>query len=1257
MGKRKLGHGFLALLVVGVFMAGCGSSNKSDGDINTTVSVTQDEEAVEDNNETVSDATDTTPPTITLNGDVNITLMQGDTYTELGATASDDVDGNLTADITISGEVDTSKVGIYVVTYSVSDSAGNEANVSRGIEVKAATISVVPTPTPTPSPTPTPTQTTKLSDATIVYSQSPILNQEFNITIEENDDTTKTTKTQQKTGSQCTWSVVSQPDGSNLVLTPSADTKSVVCTPTVAGKYVLKVVDLNGEEKLDTFSVYELLPYDESQIEGNDGSKPIEEISGIIKNQYWVTSFTLLKEEINAVIAKYSVFISIGYDKVNGVLVETNGIEKDIQEAIKSLELESGISSVNHRVFTGEKVDKDFKLPNDGSKFDDDGDNWHLEFLNINDVWDITTGSTDVLVGIEDGGFYPKHDDLKGKFEKRFSSTTSEHGTGVSGTIGALTDNEEGMSGINWNSKLVVNTYQTDCKDDVSTNYSNILDYNIKVKLINNSWGCMGNDSETQQNGITETRTFRNAAIAHPNKLHIWAAGNDGANADTQNGALHLTDNGTYSELGNVIVVAALLKDKKLAAYSDYGRTVDIASPTEFKSTKNYFLDSNDTYYDADDEEDYGTNWSGGFNGTSAAAPVVTGVSSLIYSLIPELNASDVKSILIKSSDENVTERYIDNDVNTIDFTTQANGSHPPIPILNAKAALEMTKSIKEGKVAKVIHTILDPFKAEAKITVSSANKALKTESFDYEFYGTTSEITEKIKSDEITGDNFIVPLNFKYQSYHLQSQNGVAFKHEETGIISNGEYSYDFSIPKTILTIQDSTSLVAIPNAMVEIEPMALGFELSFLKKSGSVGDDGNASLYLNPGQYKIIVNAEGYPQSTKIVNIASDVTNDIKVTIGDVGNLGGVIYDMSGNPIIGATVRLSGGEQTNGFFTSTTTDESGTYQLSNISRRDASGNLIESFILSASANGYNEAIKENVVIITGSSVNYNLTLSEKEISETVIYSTSFEANENSWSSSTGLWHVQDLNKTLFNTLVDNNFSSLPPDETADHAYLPQADDGSYAMWYGLSDTGSFILTQTSDDSLKSGGTSTSAHNGTLTSPEIDLSGTTQPILRFKTWWEIEGVNPNENGYDLMDIQISVDGGDFTTVKRLNPQVDPNDDDRNHKGYSSAGFNRKPIWVMEELDLSTYAGHQVRIQFAFNTVDHLYNGFRGWIIDNLSIIEGSTSSTNLSKMSNSYQKSNTDTKTSIFDGLSEQYIKTHKEPKIYDDTIIKSTR
>ena len=86
---------------------------------------------------------DTEAPVITLNGSATINLNQGEAYTELGATATDNVDGNLTSSIVTTGTVNTSIAGTYTLTYSVSDAAGNNASATRTVNVIADTTAPV----------------------------------------------------------------------------------------------------------------------------------------------------------------------------------------------------------------------------------------------------------------------------------------------------------------------------------------------------------------------------------------------------------------------------------------------------------------------------------------------------------------------------------------------------------------------------------------------------------------------------------------------------------------------------------------------------------------------------------------------------------------------------------------------------------------------------------------------------------------------------------------------------------------------------------------------------------------------------------------------------------------------------------------------------------------------------------------------------------------------------------------------------------
>lgn len=79
---------------------------------------------------------DRNPPLISLTGSPRIYLARGEPFVEPGYQAFDDVDGNITANVVVSGTVDTSLAQTYTVTYSVSDSAGNHSNALRTVVVR-----------------------------------------------------------------------------------------------------------------------------------------------------------------------------------------------------------------------------------------------------------------------------------------------------------------------------------------------------------------------------------------------------------------------------------------------------------------------------------------------------------------------------------------------------------------------------------------------------------------------------------------------------------------------------------------------------------------------------------------------------------------------------------------------------------------------------------------------------------------------------------------------------------------------------------------------------------------------------------------------------------------------------------------------------------------------------------------------------------------------------------------------------------------
>jgi len=121
---------------------------------------------------------DNEKPVITLNGSSVININVGDSYTDAGATATDNIDGNLTSEITTTGlPINTSTSNTHIVSYNVSDTAGNNAIVvTRTVNVNEApptTTTTVPTTTTTTVPPTTTTTTTVPTTTTTTTEPEP----------------------------------------------------------------------------------------------------------------------------------------------------------------------------------------------------------------------------------------------------------------------------------------------------------------------------------------------------------------------------------------------------------------------------------------------------------------------------------------------------------------------------------------------------------------------------------------------------------------------------------------------------------------------------------------------------------------------------------------------------------------------------------------------------------------------------------------------------------------------------------------------------------------------------------------------------------------------------------------------------------------------------------------------------------------------------------------------------------------------------
>jgi uncharacterized repeat protein (TIGR01451 family) len=232
------------------------------------------------------------------------------------------------------------------------------------------------------------------------------------------------------------------------------------------------------------------------------------------------------------------------------------------------------------------------------------------------------------------------------------------HGTHVAGTIGAMGNNNLGVTGINWNTQIMVLKIRLGDPGEPPPTFEQVANnpvhyYNLLIdgqsqaidamkyavrngaRVSNHSWGA--NLSQTIKKldevgasaGLFEgfqdlKQTMSNAAQS--GHIVVAAAGNDGHNVDT-----HVNPPGDFN-LNNMITVANTTNADVLAADSNFGRNkVDLAAPgTNVLSTV-------PTRGPAADPAGYGVK-----SGTSMAAPHVTGVIGLVISQHPDWSYQQV---------------------------------------------------------------------------------------------------------------------------------------------------------------------------------------------------------------------------------------------------------------------------------------------------------------------------------------------------------------------------------------------------------------------------------------------------------------------------------------------------------------------------------------------------------------------------------------------------------------------------------------
>ncbi len=306
---------------------------------------------------------------------------------------------------------------------------------------------------------------------------------------------------------------------------------------------------------------------------------------------------------------------------------------------------------------------------NPGDNFDDATE----EGLNLLPAWNVTTGSASTIVAVLDTGIRP-HADLVGRYVGGYDFISnpatgndgngrdadptdpgdwmpigscgggfppqpidsSWHGTHVAGTIGASSNNGSGVSGVDWQAKIVPVRVLGRCggtdsdiidamRWSAGLNVPGVPANPNPADVLNLSLGGSGSCDSFTQNAIND--------VVAVGTVVVVAAGNSGDNA------------GDYSpaSCNNVITVAATTKFGDSSYYSNYGATIEVSAPggeTSFFESEGVLstLNAGATSPGADSLAFY--------QGTSMAAPHVAGVVSLMKGLNPSLTPAQVTNIL-----------------------------------------------------------------------------------------------------------------------------------------------------------------------------------------------------------------------------------------------------------------------------------------------------------------------------------------------------------------------------------------------------------------------------------------------------------------------------------------------------------------------------------------------------------------------------------------------------------------------------------
>ncbi len=489
------------------------------------------------------------------------------------------------------------------------------------------------------------------------------------------------------------------------------------------------------------------------------------------------------------------------------------------------------------------------------------------------EAWQITTGSSRVVVAVIDTGVDYTHPDLARNiwvnpgeipgngidddgngfiddyFGWDFANNDNNplddhgHGTHVAGIIGAVANNGLGVSGAAWSVSIMPIKFLAANGSGSLDNAIRAINYvtmmrnrGVDVRISNNSWGGGG-----------YYQSLYDAIAAHNRAgiMFVAAAGNNARNTD-------LTPNyPSCYNLENIISVAATDNRDNLAVFSNYGVvSVDLAAPGV---------------------NIYSTKPGGGYqflSGTSMAAPYVSAVAALAWSVAPNATVAEVRNALLGGADR------IPSLAGKV-----ASGR------LNARGTLDMLNMTVAGSLP-VAGTSVSVRPTEFTVTFSQPYDPASVQPSDFTVNGIPADSVVLLTANSV---------RFRYNVSPVRAE-GVQTMHIAEGAIRRAgggplrqwqaTFHYD-SLPTAVLAVNPAQ------NALLTSAPQHITLTFNESLAAGSIGID---DLVLSAGRVTAatLVAPTVVRYTVDLTGVNGPVTYTLRA---------GAVTDLHGNPAAGYT------------------------------------------------------------------------------------------------------------------------------------------------------------------------------------------------------------------------------------------------------------------------------------------------------------------------------------------------------------------